>query len=316
MRALYINRYGGPEVMAVGEVPDPVVGGEDVLVQVKAASINPVDWKIRSGLLRIVTGSRFPRVLGGDFSGVVQAVGNQVRGLSVGDAVYGSAPVFGKRQGSHAQLLVVPAENARRMPQGLGFEEAASLPIAALTALAGLRPAGPTLQGKEVLVNGATGGVGHFVVQIARSRGARVTAVCSARNADLARQLGAEVVLDYAKGDVTRSGKTFDIVFDAHGGMGFSAASRVLARKGFYANTLPSPSLFLHMGLQCLKRGPRVVGANMRGRPEDYAELEALLASGAVKPVIGERFVLERAREAFAASEGGKARGKIIISME
>lgn len=314
MKAFYTTGFGGPEVMRYGDLPEPAPPGKgEVLVDVKAASINPLDWKLRGGMLKLVTGRRLPRPLGSDFAGVVRALGPGVTGFAPGDRVYGSVTLFLGKSGAHAERVVAQAKGIHRLPDGWTFEQGAALPVAALTATAGLRKCGE-LAGKTVLVNGATGGVGHLALQIAKARGARVVAVCSAKNADLARSLGADEVLDYAQADVTTLGRTWDVFFDAYGQTGFSRAARALTANGVYATTLPGPEAVLRSVLSGVLGGKRVVLANMRGKPEDYAELERLIQGG-VKVVIEQTFPLERAAEAFAACEGGKVRGKVVLTV-
>jgi NADPH:quinone reductase-like Zn-dependent oxidoreductase len=289
MKAFYANAWGGPEVMRYGELPDPVPRRGEARVAVHASSINPVDWKIRSGMARMIPGQRLPRPFGTDFAGVVDAVGEGVGSLAVGDRVYGGVVTMFGHAGGHAEWVVAPAGRLRRMPADLSFEEAASLPVAALTALNGLRIAGDRA-GKRVLVNGATGGVGHFAVQIARARGATVTAVCSARNADRAKALGAATVLD-------------------------ARASKVFAPGGAYAGTLPNPALMLRgLASSFLPLGRGFV-ANMRGEPEDYAELERLLASRQVKPIVEHVLPLSEAAKGFALAEAGGVVGKVVLNV-
>jgi NADPH:quinone reductase-like Zn-dependent oxidoreductase len=311
MRAFYATRYGGPEVMQLGELPDPQARAGQVLVAVEAASINPVDWKVRGGAMRLLSG-RPPKVLGTDLAGKVAAVGPGVTGLAAGDRVHGTTRMMLGTQGSHAELVAVPARQLAPVPADLSWEEAAALPVAALTALQGLRRCGD-LSGKAVLVLGATGGVGHLAVQAARAAGARVTAVCSGKNAAVARALGAEEVLDYRKEDFRRAGRRWDVVFDAHAGTGFAGAAPALAERGSYVTTLPGPGPFLRQAWQRLVGGKQVVFANLRDQPADYAELARLLASGALKPMVTAVFPLARAAEAFAAVENGGTAGKVVI---
>lgn len=311
MKAFFATAYGGPEVMKLGEMPAPAPRAGEVLVAVKAASVNPVDWKVRRGDTKVLSG-RPPKILGTDFAGTVAALGAGVTGLAVGAAVHGTTRMMFGAQGSHAERLAVPAKRVAPMPAGLSFEEAAALPVAALTAVNGLRRCGG-LEGKAVVVVGATGGVGVFAVQIARARGARVTAVCSGRNADRARALGADDVVDYRREDFTRGSRRWDVVFDAHGGLGFQAAARVLSERGVYATTLAGPAAVLRHLWQRLAGGRQIALANLRDRPEDYAELAQLVATGAVKPLVARVFPLEQAAEAFAAQEAGGIAGKVVI---
>ncbi|WP_437732130.1 NAD(P)-dependent alcohol dehydrogenase [Sorangium sp. So ce1335] len=311
MKAFYMTRFGGPEVMQYGDLPEPTPGKGEVLVDVKASSINPVDWKLRGGMMKLIAGRGLPKPLGSDFAGVVRAVGPGVTGFAAGDRGYGAVLTMLGKPGTHAERVVARAKDTRRLPEGWTFEQGAALPVAALTATAGLRKCGD-LSGKTVLVNGATGGVGHMALQIAKVRGARVVAVCSARNAELARSLGADEVLDYNEVDVTAPGRTWDVFFDAFGQTGFSRAARALAASGVYVTTLPRPDTVLRSALGGVLGGKRVALANMRSKPEDYAELERLIEGG-VKVVL-ETFPLERAAEAFAACEGGKVRGKVVLT--
>ena len=312
MKALYIKAYGGPEVMQIGEFPDPEPKSGEVLVAIKAASINPVDWKVRAGGLKLITGRAFPKTLGSDFAGVVERVGTGVAVPSVGERVYGTTPVMLRKPGAQAERLVVSPKRVRRMPDSLSFEHAAALPIAGLTALNGLRQCGD-LRGKTVLINGATGGVGHFAVQIAKVRGATVTAVCSERNAERARSLGAEVVIDYRQQDFTRGSVSYDVVFDVFGHLKFPAVAPVLKDRGAMVTTLPGPSLIARAVWQRVVGGKRIFLGNVRDRPEDYADLERLLAGGSVKAVIDKVVPLAEAAQAYAALESGGTVGKVVI---
>jgi NADPH:quinone reductase-like Zn-dependent oxidoreductase len=208
--------------------------------------------------------------------------------------------------------VAVSAEQAHRMPPGLSFEEAAALPTAALTALDGLQRCGD-VRGKTVLVAGAASGVGHFALQIAHARGATVTAVCGPAHAASARELGAAKVIDFEVEDFTRSGRRYDVVFDAHGALGVGAVARVLARGGLHVTTLPIREGLLRSLWRRATGGRSVVAAVPRDRDEDYAVLGRLVAAGRVRPVVAEVFPLERAGEAFVAQESGRLVGKVVI---
>jgi NADPH:quinone reductase-like Zn-dependent oxidoreductase len=314
MKAFYATAYGGPEVMRYGELPEPAPRRGELRVAVHAASINPIDWKLRGGMARLLSRRPLPRPFGTDFAGVVTAVGEGVGAYAIGDRVYGIVVTMFGHPGTHAEQVTVPVGRIHRMPPGLGFVEAAALPVAALTALNGLRLAGERA-GRRVLVNGATGGVGHFAVQLARAGGATVTAVCSARNADRARALGAAKVLDYRTEDFTRGSERYDFVFDAHAGVGFRRSSRVLARGGAYAATLPTPALMVRSFASSLLPIGRGFVANMRGEPEDYAELERLLASGKVTPIVEHVLPLAEAAKGFALAEAGGVVGKVVLKV-
>jgi NADPH:quinone reductase-like Zn-dependent oxidoreductase len=312
MKAFMARSYGGPDVMVLGELPDPVPGKGEVVVAVKASSVNPVDWKARDGALRLVTGGRFPKPYGCDLAGVVQTLGPGVTGLSVDDSVYGYAPILFGRHGAHAERVAVATKHLRRIPAGISFEHAAALPVAALTAQNGLRLCGD-LVGKSVIVNGATGGVGHFAVQLAKARGASVTAVCSGRNARRAKALGAEVVIDYRAQDFTAEGPRYDVLFDAFGHLSFLAGRRALKPRGRFVTTLGNPSLFLRGLWEAVTWGKRIIFANLRDRREDYDALEEQLVAGRVAPIVEQVFPLEEAAEAFATLEAGGTVGKVVI---
>lgn len=314
MKASYLVSYGQPGSLQYGEMAEPVVQKNSLLVQVKAVSVNPVDWKIRQGVLRMIQGSRFPRIIGSDFAGIVLQVAPGVSDFKEGDRVYGAISAFSGKPGALAEIANVHREYARAMPEWLSFEEAASLPIAALTALNGLRRCGVQV-GTRLLVNGATGGVGHFGVQAAKATGAHVTATCSAVNSDLARELGADEVFGYSGDNSIEKGTQFDAVLDAWGMMSNMDIHRLLKPDGVYASPLYMPWTFFRALWVRIRYGRKMTSSNMRTRKEDYDELEALIENGKLKPVIESIFPLEKSSEAFDKAEFGKPRGKVIITV-
>jgi NADPH:quinone reductase-like Zn-dependent oxidoreductase len=299
-------------VSQYGDFPDPSAGDGQLLVEVKAVSINPVDYKVKRGIARFMSGSRFPRIFGSDYAGVVKSTGNGVTQFKPGDRVYGATPVIWGKPGALAQLLAIDQKFARAIPIQISFEEAASLPIAALTALNGLRRCNVT-KGKTVLINGGTGGVGHFAIQIARAKGAHVTAACSESNAKLARKLGANETIGYSKEEFAKFGMKFDAILDAYGKMDMGDACRLLKRGGIYATTQIKPLLFLSSLLVQLVYSKKLTSSNMRSTPEDMEEMEKLFIDRKLYPVIEHYFTLEHSAEAFELAEFGKPRGKIII---
>ena len=312
MKAYYSTAYGGPEVSQYGDFPDPSAGEGQLLVEVKAVSINPVDYKVKRGIAKFMSGSKFPRIFGSDFAGVVRSTGNGVAQFNPGDRVYGATPVIRGKPGALAQLLAVDQKFARAIPGQISFEEAASLPIAALTALNGLRRCSVT-EGKAVLINGGTGGVGHFAIQIAKAKGAIVTATCSKGNAEFARKLGADETIGYSKEELAKSEKKFDAILDAYGKMDFEDVCRLLKRGGIYATTQIKPFLFFSSLLVQLVYAKKLTSSNMRSRSEDMDEMEKLFIDKKLIPVIEHSFTLDHAAEAFELAEHGKPRGKIII---
>ena len=312
MKASYLISYGQPGSLQYGEMPEPGLQKNSLLIQVKAVSVNPVDWKIRKGILKLIQGSKFPRIIGSDFAGIVMEVAPEIDNFKVGDRVYGAIPAFSGKPGSLAEIAIVNQKDLRSMPEWLSFEEAASLPIAALTALNGLRRIG-VRKGKKILINGATGGVGHFAVQAAKAKGAHVTATCSAENSELARELGADEVFGYSGNNTISRGIKFDAIFDAWGMMAHKEIHRLLKPEGVYASPLYMPwSIFQAFWVR-IRFGRRITSSNMRKRSEDYDELEALIEKKKLKPVIENSYLLEKSSEAFDKAEFGKPRGKIII---
>jgi NADPH:quinone reductase-like Zn-dependent oxidoreductase len=312
MKAYYSTAYGGPEVSHYGDFPDPSAGNGHLLVEVKAVSLNPVDYKVKRGIARLMSGSKFPRIFGSDFAGVVREAGNEVTKFKPGDRIYGVTPVVWGKPGALAQLLAVDQKYVTSIPGQMSFEEAASLPIAALTALNGLRRCRVS-EGKEVLINGGTGGVGHFAIQIAKAKGAIVTATCRQVNAELARKLGADGTMGYSREELAKSDKKFDAILDAYGKMDYEDVCRLLKRGGVYATTQIKPFLFLTSLPAQLFYGKKLTSSNMRSKPEDMEEMERLFLDKKLYPVIENYFSLDHSAEAFELAEHGKFRGKIII---
>lgn len=315
MKAYYKSSFKSKDTSVVGEVAEPVAGPRQLLIEVKAVSVNPVDYKINNANTRMLPGATLPKIVGTDFAGIViKAVDGDPRFKS-GDRVYGSTPIFFGKPGAMAEYLATGAGNARHIPDGMSFEEAASLPVAALTALNGLRRC-HVKQGTRLLINGATGGVGHFAVQLARAMGAHITASCSDENKTLALQLGADEVINYKQALKELNLPAFDAIFDAWGQMRFKDYSPCLLKGGTYASPLIlyAPSVFTR--LSQLFTGIRITSSNMRKRPGDYDTIEKLFAQQQLKPIIAAAFPFHRAREAFEMAEHGRPRGKVLVVME
>jgi NADPH:quinone reductase-like Zn-dependent oxidoreductase len=314
MKAYYSKAYGNSDASVYGDLPDPVAGPGQVLAEVKAVSINPVDWKIRRGDARVVSGFRFPRIFGADFAGIVRETGSGATAFSKGQRVYGSKSILSDRGGALAELRAVEENKIRLIPEGMSFNEAASLPVAALTALNGLRRCGV---GKDtvVLVNGGTGGVGHFAIQAAKAYGAKVITTCSPANADLAMKLGADETIGHNTVDLFSSGRKFDAIFDAHGHMNAWSVHRLLKPGGAYASTLFIPPPYLAITMTRILHGKKLMSANIRSLEEDWSELERLYEDGSLRPVIENVFPLERASDAFDLAMRGGFRGKIIVTV-
>jgi len=314
MKASYIVAYGGSDIIKYGDLPDPVMQKNQLLIEVKAVSINPVDYKIKSGDIRFLTGNKFPKILGSDYAGIVKEAGAEVTGYKPGDRVYGSSSVIFRKPGKLAQLIATDPKYARQIPESMTFEEAASLPVAALTALNGLRK-GRVSEGKAVLVNGATGGVGHFAVQIAKAMGAFVTATCSQENTEFAKQLGADEVKSYSGDELKMTERKYDSIMDAYGKMKYKDVCSLLKKKGVYTSTLFFPPSSFSAILVGIVYNKKLTSANMRALPGDYLTLENMFLEKKLKPFIDKTFPLEKTAAAFEYAEYGRPKGKVIVTI-
>jgi len=312
MRAAMFDRYGTNEVVEVRDTAAPVPKPGEVAIKVQAASVNPVDWKIRSGQLRIFTGSKFPKVLGCECSGEVFEAGPGATKFRKGDRVVLYTSV--KRLGAFAEFACASENTAYPIAANISFEEAACLPIAGLTALQSLRDHGKISAGMHVLVNGAAGGVGHFAVQIAKVFGAEVTGVCSGRNVDFVKGLGADKVIDYAKEDFTKGNERYGLVFDAVSMSSFSACKKILTPKGIYVNTLPNATIVIQFRTSFLP-GRKARSMWVRPGAGDIAWMMEQILGGRIRVVIEPTYPLDRIKDALAASEAGRTRGKIVMQV-
>jgi len=315
MKAVAIRNYGSPEVMNIEEIGQPAVADDELLVRVRYSSVNPIDWKIRNGSLRLLVRSRFPMTLGFDIAGEVVDEGRSVRGFKGGDRVLGMLSL-GQR-GAYAEYVRTRENNVVMMSGNIDFREAAAIPLAGLTAYQALHGKGRIRSGQTVLINGASGGVGSFAVQIARAAGASVTAVCGTNNIELVKTLGAERVIDYRKQDFTQSPERYDIIFDAVGMLSFFKVRRNLTDSGRYVTTLPNVSIivgFVVIPVLSLF-GYRKKSAFVSVKPDsaDLGRLMLLVKEMKLIPLIDRVFGFEEIREAHAYSEKGHARGKIVI---
>jgi len=323
MKAIVYRCYGSPDVLEFTDVEKPTLLGDQVLVKVKAAAVNPLDWHYMRGspyIMRLSSGLGAPTDtrLGVDFAGTIEAVGKDVTRFEPGD------DVFGGSTGAFAEYVTVREDRAlARKPANMTFAQAASVPIAGITALQALRDNGKIKPGQKVLINGASGGVGTFAVQIAKSLGAEVTGVCSTRNVDMVRSIGADHVIDYKQDDYTESGQSYDLIIDMVGNHSLLANRNVLGQDGILV-LVGGPSgnwLKPLMGpIKALLLSPFVdqeIGMMMgQLRPDDMVILGELMETGKVTPVIDRRYGLSELPEAIRYSESGRARGKIVIELE
>lgn len=324
MKAVVQDRYGSADTLELREVDQPVPGAGEVLVKVHATSVNAYDWHFMHGdpkIARLSMGLRAPkeRIRGRDFAGRVEALGPGVTGLRPGDEVYGEA------NGAFAEYVCARDSETDLKPANLTFEQAAAMPLAANTALIGLRDVAPLRPGRTLLVNGASGGVGTFAVQLGKVYGAEVTAVCGARNADLVRSLGADHVVDYRKEDFTRAGRRYDVVLDLVGNHSLTAFRRAVAPTGalvlsgggvYEGGSLVGPmALFIRRRLVARFAGQRLLEIAAKADKRNLAELRELAEAEKITPVVERAYPLSEAAEAVRHLVVEHARSKIVITV-
>ena len=315
MKAILFTEYGSPDVLQFKDVEKPVPADNEVLIKVYAASANPLDWHSMRGapfLARVEFGLQRPRDprLGADVAGRVEAVGKNVTQFQIGDEVFGD--IF---KGSFAEYACTSEKLLAAKPANSSYEAAAAVPVAALTALQGLRDKGQIRSGQKVLINGASGGVGTFAVQIAKSYGTEVTGVCSTRNLDLVRSIGADHVIDYTKEDFTNNGQRYDLIFDTIGNLSVSGCQRALSPNGICA--IAGFTTMFHL-FQVMLFGGKKVGMmeTAKADKKDLLFIKELLETGKVVPVIDRTYPLNETAEAIRYLETSRARGKVVITVE
>jgi len=318
MKAIVCLRYGSPDVIELQDVEKPIVNDDDVLVRVHAAAMNPLDWHSMTGkpyLLRIGALRRPKRAIQGvDMAGRVEAVGKNVTQFQVGDEVFGAAG------GAYAEYVCSAEDRIAPKPSNMTFEEAAAVPVAGISALQGLRDRGKIRSGHKVLINGASGGVGTFAVQIAKSFGAEVTGVCSTRNVDMVRSIGADHVVDYTQENFTQSEQRYDLMLDTVGSRSLTECRRVLSPKAVYVSVGAKMGDWIgplvHISkvlLASLFGSPKMVPMLAKLTKEDMVVLQELLEAGRVTPVIDRTYPLSEAAEAFRYQGEGHAQGKTVL---
>jgi NADPH:quinone reductase-like Zn-dependent oxidoreductase len=321
MKAIVYHNYGSADVLKFEEIEKPIPADDQILVRVRAVAVNPYDWHYMRGkpyFMRLMSGLTGPKIkrFGADLAGVVEAVGKNVAIFKAGDEV------FGCKHGAFAEYVCAPEKALALKPTSLPFEEAAAVPMAGLTALQALRDSGGIQPGQRVLINGASGGVGTLAVQIAKSYGCEVTGVCSGRNVEMVRSLGADQVIDYSQKNFTESGRHYDLILDCIGNHPIFAFRRALTPKGTYVGVGGGGGDWLGplTGLLTVTVVSWFVSQNLTGMiaritRQDLVKLAELIASGKMKPVIDRRYTMGEIREAMSYLEEGHVRGKVVITL-
>jgi NADPH:quinone reductase-like Zn-dependent oxidoreductase len=315
MQAVMYERFGDESVLSLREVTVPQPTRRQVQVRVRVAALNPVDFKLRSGMLRMFGRPKRPAITGKDFAGEISALGADVTGYAVGQRVFGSVDPTGGH-GSCAQFVALATDLIAPIPEALSDEVAASLPVASGTALQALADIAQLRQGQAILITGASGAVGASAVQLARSIGARITGVCGTANVDYVRSIGADRVVDYKTDDWLSSDACFDVIFDAAASATFSSARARLIGNGVYINTMPVPKLFLAAFVARLTSRQRCVPFLLKTNAELLERLTALAASNVIVPHIGEVVSLGQVAAAQRRMQEGKAHGKVCVRVD
>ncbi len=322
MKAIVYAEYGPPEVLSLSEIERPAPGPGEVLIRIRAASVNPIDWHFMRGIpyaMRLQSGLRRPKSgrLGYDMAGTVEAAGQGAARFNAGDGVFGSC------RGAFAEYACASENTVVHKPANVTFEQAAAVPVAALSALQALRDKGRIRPGLKVLINGASGGVGTFAVQLARVYGAEVTGVCSSRNVDMVRSIGADRVVDYTREDFTRAGLRYDLILDTVGNHSLSDRRRALTADGILVLVGgsetgrllgPMAGMLKAVALSPLVK-QKLLPFLARVNRDDLLALKELLGAGRVTPVIDRAYPLGDVPQAIRHLEGGHARGKIVITI-
>ncbi|MPQ46515.1 zinc-binding dehydrogenase [Marinifilum sp. N1E240] len=313
MKAVIMRKYGAPDVLELINLDRPKIKDNQVLVEVYASSVNPVDWKIRKGMLKLFMRKKLPCVLGGDISGRILEVGKKVKFYRVGDEVYGKVDII--KNGAYAEYVATSEDHIALKPQKMNFEEAATLPLAGLTALQALRNMGQIKKGMNVLINGCSGGVGSFALQLAKAFDCKVTGVCSERNVEFANELGADRVIDYKKENILDIQEEFDIFFDVVGNSEYSNVKHLLQRGGVYVTTLPSFNILLLGSIHNMVSSRKMKKIFVQESKKDLELLANLVDDGLIKTHIDKTYDIAKVAEAHQYSESGRVVGKLSLKI-
>ena len=314
MKAIVTSKYGSVDVLNVAEVEKPEIGDKEILIRIRACSVNPIDWKIRSGQMKMVSGSKPPKILGGDFSGTVDAIGKEIKEFNRGDEVWGHINAF--KGGAYAEYVKATVGNLCLKPHNFDFVQAAAIPLAGLTAYQSLVNLGKVKANSEVLINGCTGGVGSVAVQVAKFLGCKVTAVCSTKNIEYAKSIGVDVIIDYTQEDVLNLSKKFDSVYDFVGNLSFSASKCIIKEGGTFVTAIPTVSMLMFGGVLNYFRSKKCKGILVKSSRVDLKALQGMAESEALKATVEKVFPLEQVRQAHIASESGRVVGKVVMTLE
>ncbi|WGK68199.1 NAD(P)-dependent alcohol dehydrogenase [Candidatus Haliotispira prima] len=314
MKAIVTSGYGSVEMLDVAEVEKPEISDTEILIRVRACSVNPIDWKIRSGQIKMISGSKPPKILGGDFSGTVEAIGKEIQEFTIGDEIWGHVNAL--KGGAYAEYIKANVQDICLKPRNFDFVQAAAIPLAGLTAYQSLVRLGEVKADSEVLINGCTGGVGSVAVQVAKFLGCTVTGVCSTKNIEYAKRIGVDVIVDYKQEDVLHLNKEFDSVYDFVGNLSFPASKCIIKESGTFVTAIPSIPRIIFGGMLNSFRSKKCKGILVQSSSADLKTLKAMAESEALVATVEKVFPLNQVRQAHIASESGRVVGKIVMSLD
>jgi len=310
MKSIIINKYGGPEVLEYSEMPKPVAGPGEVAIKTKFAAVNPADWKVRKGKLKLITGKKFPKILGIEASGIVEEVGEGVTSFVAGQHVFAAKDYT---TGTYSEYFKVSEKNVILLPESMPFEDSASIAVTGVTAYQSLLMHGGIQEGMKVLVNGASGGLGIMAVQIAKILGAEVTGVCSGINVDFVQSLGADSVVDYTKKSILDDENQYDIIIDSAGNLNLKNSKKLLTKRGILIKVNISIVTFGDLIITSIFSSKKVKLVVMKVIKEDFHWVRDQIALGNLKVFIDKIFDLKDCKEAHEYSETLRAKGKILL---
>lgn len=312
MKKVTYDHYGSVAVLEMIDAPMPEPAGTQLLIEIKAVAMNPLDWKIMEGKMKLMSGSKFPKGIGIDFSGVVRQVGEGVRNYRPGDAVFGAVDPF--KGGALAEYLLVGEKDIVLKPENISFEQAAALPTVGTAALQIFDRLATLDEGTRVLINGASGGIGMLAIQIAKRKGAHVTGVASTNNLPWVKKWGSDEVLDYRKEDVLSSGKRYDVVLDLSGKLPYHTAKKIMKPDSVYVNSIPGPREIVGAFVHSLFSKQKYKVLLLKQAQTHLETLSAYAAAG-MEILIGERFPMASFRQAYGAAATGGIAGKAVFTV-
>ena len=313
MKKIIYSKFGGPEVLQIAEVPVPTVQETSLLIKVKAVSINPLDWKIRNGEMKLMSGSKFPRGIGIDFSGIVEETGTTVTKYNKGDEVFGILDVF--KGGALSEYVAVEEKDIAIKPKNISFEQAAAMPVVGSAALQIFKTLVSLKKGTEILINGASGGIGMFATQIANMSGAIVTTVVGDSGIRAVEDWGTDFVINYRNEDVLKGNKQYDIVIDLSGKMPFGKAKQIMKHSSAYIHTAPGPKEIISSFFVNLFSGKKYKLLMLKPAPEYLAELRSYAENG-IEIVVSKIYPFHSFNKAYTEAPNGKFIGKAVVAME